>query len=96
MSFERTVTTELWRKKDITVTVVYATSVVASIKGLRGTLSTADFITIAGILAREGYTTVLYETENAEGTLLQKSMQLTERHKDYKGGWHRRSTDISE
>lgn len=90
MSIEREVAHEIWRGKNFTLDVFFLTSESVCIKGLRGSdLTIRDFIEIAGILAREGFERIIYDTMQDSGRTIEKVVALTERFKKCKGGYTR-------
>lgn len=84
MKYEREVIQEIWRTSQCTFNVVYPTTSVACIKGMRGELSRKGFGAIIGILAREGFKTVLYE-RLIDGVLVEKTIKILDKYKLYDG-----------
>lgn len=79
MKFEREVIQEIWRTSQCTFTVVYPTSSMVCVKGLRGVFGREEFYSILGILYREGFKKVIFERDIA-GVLTIKEYPLKEKY----------------
>lgn len=83
MKFERECVQEIWRTSQCTFNVVYPTASTVCIKGMRGSLERKDFVALVGIFARANYKELLYERMNRDGELVECSIKIKEKHRNY-------------